>query len=223
MVDFYLVPPGYGLCHHISVTLTNTQTNYYIMFFPFYFMFLGSQISSVTALSIKPMPEYMQMMKYFRWHLTFCFTITSLEVIYHHDHIFVCRSIVLVKQDSLHQFSRPFWNVSSTLFKVLYYLSSVGLSIYCKNIMKSLYFWCSIINQNCSINIVCFFYYKKEIIHIIIIHAFITRKLRCNKCYENAEFRIKRTVPIPAHFTNWKNLKSWLDHRNGIFMSETVI
>ena len=35
----------------------------------------------------------------------------------HCNHIRVCRSIVLVKQDSLHQFSRPFWNVSSTTFQ----------------------------------------------------------------------------------------------------------
>ena len=35
----------------------------------------------------------------------------------HCNHRLVCRSIVLVKQDSLRQFSRPFWNVSSTTFQ----------------------------------------------------------------------------------------------------------
>ena len=46
----------------------------------------------------------------------------------HCNHRLVCRSIVLVKQDSLCQFSRPI-NVLSLvlLFKVLNYLSSVGL------------------------------------------------------------------------------------------------
>ena len=35
----------------------------------------------------------------------------------HCNHRLMCRSIVLVKQDSLHQFSRPFWKVSSTTFQ----------------------------------------------------------------------------------------------------------
>ena len=35
----------------------------------------------------------------------------------HCNHRLVCRSIVLVKQDSLCQLSRPFWNVSSTTFQ----------------------------------------------------------------------------------------------------------
>ena len=35
----------------------------------------------------------------------------------HCNHRFVCRSIVLVKQVSFHQFSRPFWNVSATTFQ----------------------------------------------------------------------------------------------------------
>ena len=48
----------------------------------------------------------------------------------HCNHRCGCRSIVLVKQDSLHhQFFRPLWNDSSTPSqKVLNYLSSVGLS-----------------------------------------------------------------------------------------------
>ena len=41
----------------------------------------------------------------------------------------VCRSIVLVKRDSLHRFSRPFTKLSLVLLlKVLNYLSSVDLS-----------------------------------------------------------------------------------------------
>ena len=35
----------------------------------------------------------------------------------HRNHRLVCRSIVLVKQDSICQFSRPFWNVSSSTFQ----------------------------------------------------------------------------------------------------------
>ena len=37
----------------------------------------------------------------------------------HCNHRLVCRSIVLVKQDSIHQFSRLFWNVSNTIFPEL--------------------------------------------------------------------------------------------------------
>ena len=35
----------------------------------------------------------------------------------HCNHRLVCRSIVLVKQDSLRQFTRPFWNFASTTFQ----------------------------------------------------------------------------------------------------------
>ena len=49
----------------------------------------------------------------------------------HCNHILVCRSIVLLKQDSLRQFSRLFWNVS-----IQYYVLLLKLLIHCGFVWK---------------------------------------------------------------------------------------